>query len=73
MSEVIASYPGHILIGGRFSGEERNSYQLMKDTNTGEHYYQMQVSNGEWFKFDILELPRILNYIKGNDIVRSPT
>lgn len=72
-SEIIANYPGHILTGSRAAGEERNSYRLMKIKNDVEVYYEMQVSSGEWFKFDILNLPKILNYMADNLIIRSPT
>lgn len=64
--EIVQEFEGHLVEKGRYSNERRNPYRLVRDTVTGEEYFEMQVETGEWFMFDIESLEKVQRVLGKN-------
>lgn len=62
--EVIESFDGKISTAGKFSNIEKNEYWLVKNKNTDEEYYMMDVSKNRLTKIDKESLDKVLSINK---------
>ena len=57
--EILETFRGKINALGRYAGEEKNKYWLVKNRETGEEYYIMDVSNDRYTLFDTESISKI--------------
>ena len=63
--DILDSFDGTIITSVcRFIGQEKNKYWLVKNKESGEKYYVMDVSNDRFTKIDIESLEKVLSLKK---------
>lgn len=63
--DILNSFDGTIITSVcRFIGQEKNKYWLVKNKESGEKYYVMDVSNDRFTKIDIESLEKVLSLKK---------
>jgi hypothetical protein len=58
--DILETFRGKINALGRYAGEEKNKYWLVKNRETDEEYYIMDVSNDRYTLIDINSINRVL-------------
>ena len=71
VKQVVSQHPGHLVKQGRYTGEWRNPYLIITEMNN--QYVEMQVFKGEWFIVDLEDLPKLLEFEYGGEVIEEPT